>query len=319
MTTLFTLTFQGEVESAGLQGDDARELTRAAFPLSPPRDAAVRDGYRAFKMAPLGSGRTMLSAVANRGDRDRYQRPVLRAVGCVLEAADLAGPARDPVAVWEALAGGDVDTGSLEGSAEAFERRVAERSIHAAPAAFERFRAALERTGAFYARLAAAFEAETVDVYAGSAAAAPEKLRPAFGLLPLARLGKIDMAVGGERADVREPILVLAEEAPESVQKGRGLLSNLFGRQKEDTPALAVDLRDEEICGSRAEGPKALAAAIADRRPWPVALSELDRYQLLLECLDDGHSLFEALPELEELRRAVRRLEELSRALTPRR
>ena len=319
MTTLFTLTFQGEVESAGLQGDDARELTRAAFPLSPPRDAAVRDGYRAFKMAPLGSGRTMLSAVANRGDRDRYQRPVLRAVGCVLEAADLAGPARDPVAVWEALAGGDVDTGSLEGSAEAFERRVAERSIHATPAAFERFRAALERTGAFYARLAAAFEAETVDVYAGSAAAAPEKLRPAFGLLPLARLGKIDMAVGGERADVREPILVLAEEAPESVQKGRGLLSNLFGRQKEDTPALAVDLRDEEVYGSRAEGPQVLAAAIADRRPWPVALSELDRYQLLLECLDDGRSLFEALPELEELRRAVRRLEELSRALTPRR
>jgi hypothetical protein len=315
MTTLFTLTFQGEIEAGGrLQADAAREVARAAFPLSPPRDAAVRDGYRAFKMAPLQSGRVLLSVVSNRGDRDRYQRPVLAAVGCVLEAAAMAGATRDPVAVWEALEDCDIAAG-----ADAFERRVAERSIHTATAAFERFRAVLERSGPFYARLAAAFGADAADLYVSSPAAAPEQLRPAFGLLPRSRLCRLHLAVGGESADVREPILTLPGPAPESVRKGRGLLSGLFGRGKEERTAVAADLEDEEVYGSRSDGPRALAAAIADRRPWPVALPELDRYQVLLECLDDGRSLFEALPELEELRRAVRRLEELSRELAPER
>jgi hypothetical protein len=315
MTTLFTLTFQGEVEADGrLQGDEGREAARAAFPLSPPRDAAVRDGYRALKMAPLKSGRVLLSAVTNRGDRDTYQRPVLRAVGCILEPAEMEGAWRDPAAVWEALAEGEIDAGGA-----AFERRVVELSIHTAAAAFERFRDVLERSGAFYARLAAALEAETVDLYTGSTAAAAELLQPAFGLLPRTRLSRLHLAIGGERADAREPILALAETAPESVKKGRGLLSGLLGRRQEEQSAVAVDFEDEEVYGSRSDGPKALAAAIADRRPWPVALPELDRYELLLECLDDGRPLFEALPELDELRRAVHRLEDLSRELAPKR
>ncbi|MEE8525774.1 MAG: hypothetical protein V3T72_17690 [Thermoanaerobaculia bacterium] len=314
MTTLFTLTFQGQVEAAGpLQADDERRVARAAFPLSPPRDAAVRDGYRAFKMAPLESGRVLLSAVANRGDRDRYQRPVLRAVGCVLEPAEMAAALRDPAAVWEALEGCEIGAG-----AEAFERRVSELSIHTAPAAFERFRSTLERSGAFHARLAAALDAEAVDLYLGSAAGAAEKLQPALGLLPLKRLRRLHLAIGGERSELREPVLGLIESAPESVRKGRGLLSGLFGK-KEAQEAVAVDFAGEEVFGSRPAGAIGLAAAIADQRPWPVALPELDRYQVLLECLDRGRSLFEILPELEELRRAVRRFEDLSEELAPRR
>ncbi len=80
MTTLFTLTFQGELTAAGpLSPEEAREAARSAFPMSPPRDAALKPGFRAFKMAPLESGRLLFATVENQDDRDGYDRPVLRA------------------------------------------------------------------------------------------------------------------------------------------------------------------------------------------------------------------------------------------------
>ncbi len=316
MTTLFTLTFQGELTAAGpVSPEEARDAARSAFPMSPPRDAAVKPGFRAFKMAPLDSGRVLLSTVENRGDRDGYDRPVLRATGCLVEAAEMSGALRDPTAVWEALADGEI-----EGGGAALERRAAALSIHAAPEAFALFRAELERSGGFYARIVAVLSEPTVDLYLEDPAWALERLRPVFGLLPLARLTGLDLAIGGERSEPRERVLGLAEVAPEDLGEGRGLLSRLVGRNREPKPA-AVDFRVGEVYGGRSGGPQALAATIADPRPWPGGLAGLERYRVLLRCLDareaEDRSLtpFDLVPELAEARRAVHRVEALSKEL----
>ena len=314
MTHLLTLTFQGEVRASGpLSSEDEREVARAAFPLAPPRDATVREGYRAYKMAPLASGRVLLSAISNRGDVDSYDRPVLRAIGCLLEAEELAGALRDPAAVWQVLADFEIDTGT-----GVFEQRVAELSIHVSQPAFEQFRARLGRSRLFYPQLAAALDAEAVDLYFGSAGDPPRQLQPVLGLLSRKQLSRLHLVIGGEPSELREPLLGLTESAPASARKGRGLLSGLFGK-KDDQPAVAVDFESEDVFGSRAEGPVGLTDAIVDQQPWPVALPDLDRYQVMLECLDQGRSLFEVLPELDELRQAIKRLEALSKELARRR
>lgn len=319
MTTLFTLTFQGELTAAGpLVPEEAREAARSAFPMSPPRDAAVRRDFRAFKIAPLQSGRVLLSAVESRGDRDGYDRPVLRANGCLLEAAEMSGALRDPTAVWQALSDG------AEGGAELFERRVEALSIHTAPEVFDRFRGELEQVGGFYARIAGVLGAETADLYLENAAWAVDRLRPVFGLLSLAQITRLHLAIGGEHSDPREPILGLAEAAPDDLGEGRGMLAGLLSRGKEPKPP-AVDFRAGKVYGSRSEGPQALAAAIADERPWPGGLSAIERYRVLLRCLDapeaEGRALtpFDLVPELEEARRTVHRLEALAKELDRRR
>ncbi len=313
MTTLLEMTFQGETRAVGpLDPAEEREVGRAAFPLAPPRDATERDDFIAFKMAPLPSGRVLLSAIHNRGDRDAYDRPVLRANGCVLQAADLTGALRDPAAVWRTLEDFDADRGSGD-----FERRVAELSIHASEPAFERFREALARSWDFQARLAAVLGSKSLDLYLGApSAAAPELLQPAFGLLSTSRLCQLELAIGGEISEVREAMLGLPAEAPPSVGKGRGMLSRFVGRKQDDDSAdVAVDFRNEKVYGSRSKGPVELARAITDPEPWPVAMPTRDRYQVLLECLDSGRSLFDVLPELDALRRAIQRLEKLSKAV----
>ncbi len=315
MATLISLVFQGEVAAAGdLAAEEEREAVHAAFPLSPPRDAAVRDGFRAWKIAPLASGRALVSTVTNRGDVDGYGRPVLRAAGCLLAAEEMAGAARDLTALWEAL-----ETCDPADGVEALEARVAALSIHSAPEAFALFEAEIERDGAFYARAAAALAGETADLYLGEVERGLDLLRPVLGLLPRRCLHGLHLAIGVEPADVREPILGLAGDAPDSWREG-GRLGGLFGRRKEPRSAAAVDFERQEVYGVRSEGPVALAEAIAGERPWPGGLEARERYRVLLQCLDaaeEGETLtpFDVVPRLEELRRAVRRIEKLSAEL----
>ncbi len=310
MATLITLLFQGEVEvEAGqpLPATEEREVVHSAFPMTPPRDATTRRDFRAWKVVPLTSGRVLLSSVVNGGDEDDYGRPVLRAGGCLLAPGEMTGALRDPAAIWRALEGHPI------ADLDAFTRAVEAMSIHSSAEAFARFSADLERDGAFHAQAAAVLCEETADLYLGDVAGALDMLRPALGLLPVARLARLHLAIGADDSDAREPILGLPGLAPESWRGG--LLSGLFGRKKDDHSDAAADFETREVFGTRDDGPAALAEAIADRRPWPLGLDGLDRYRTLLECLDAGTTPFDAVPELEELRRAVQRLETLSKSL----
>ncbi len=312
MTTLVTLLFQGDVGATGaLSAAEEREVVHAAFPATPPRDATAREGYRAWKSVPLSSGRLLLSTIVNRGETDRYQRPVLRAHGCLLAAGELTGGWRDPAAVWQALAEHDPAAG-----VEAFGALVEAASIHTAPESFALFRAELERAGDFHARVAAALCKQSADLYLGDPQRALDLLRPALGLLPLERLRGLHLAIGGEDSEGREPILGLAGGAPDAWREG-GFLSGLFGRKSDDLSEAAADFMSDEVFGVRGDGPAAMAAAIADPEPWPGGLEGSGRYRVLLECLDAGGSRtpFDAVPELESLRHAVERLERLSKEL----
>ena len=315
MGTLFTLQFQGEVTTEGpLSSSEEREIVRSAFLISPPRDASTREGFRAWKMAPLSSGRALLATIASTGESDSYGRPILRATGCLLEREERTGALRDPVATFESLV--DAET---EGGFPHLEQQVAERSIHTSPEAFSRFREELSVAGEFHARLAATLLEETADLYFGIWDRSPDWLRPALGLLPLARLHGLHLAIGGELGDYREPILGLAGAAPES-WRGGGMLSNLFGRKKEDRSAAAADVETREVFDVRSEGPRALARAIADPEPWPGGLGDADRYRVLLRCLDasgegGARSPFDEVPELAQLRHAIQRLEALAKEL----
>ncbi len=321
MATLITLLFQGEVEAGGgpgrpsgatpLSPDESREVVHVAFPLALPRDATTRRDFRAFKMVPLTSGRLLLSTVVNRGDKDDYQRPVPRANGCLLAAGEMTGAWRDPTAIFEALESHEPAAGT-----EGFARRVEASSIHSAPEAFALFKAELERGGDFHARVAAVLCAETADLYLGDADRGLDLLRPAFGLLQRERLERLHLAIGAEDSSAREPILGLAGGAPDAWREG-GLLSNLFGRKKEGMSDAAADFEAQEVFGTRAGGPRALAAAIADPHPWPGVEDDRDRYRMLLECSDAaaGATPFDAVPQLDEMRRTVRRIEKLSKDL----
>ena len=317
MGTLFTLQFQGEVTAEGpLAADEEREVVRSAFLTSPPRDASTREGFRAWKIAPLSSGRALISTIAHTGERDGYGRPILRATGCLLELREMAGATRDLTAVWEALADGEI-----EGGFEQLERRAAAQSIHTSAEAFALFRAELGSSAEFHARLAAALLEETADLYLGNVDRALDLLRPALGLLPLPRLHRLHLAIGGERSDYREPVLGLPGGVPES-WRSEGVLSGLFGRKKEERSAAAADFETREVFGVRSHGPLAVARAIADPEPWPGGLHEAERYRVLLQCLDapgpDGgaRSPFEVVPELARLQQALRRIEELAKEMT---
>ena len=177
MTTLFTLTFQGERHRRRPPLRARRRGKRhAGLPdvAAAGRGAPARlprlQGRRPSRAAGCCSRRSRTGATS-----DGYDRPVLRATGCLLEAAEASGALRDPTAVWEALGDGDVAAG-----ADAFERRVAALSIHTAPEAFALFRAELEHAGAFYARIADLLSEEPVDLYLEDAGLGPGT--PAAGL-----------------------------------------------------------------------------------------------------------------------------------------
>ncbi len=309
MTTLLTLLFQGDVAAEQpLAPTDEREVVHSAFPMTPPRDATTREDFRAWKIVPLTSGRLLLSTVANRGDEDDYGRPVLRANGCLLASGEMAGALRDPTAIWQAL---DVAGQPME--LEAFMRRVEASSIHSSPEAFERFSTELGHDGAFHARAASVLGEETADLYFGDVAGALEMVQPTFGLLSRGRLERLHLSIGGEFSDAREPILGLPGGAPDDWRGG--LLSSLFGRKNDDMSAAAVDFETREIFGTRAEGPIALAEAIADPQPWPLGLDGSDRYRMLLDCLDAGKTPFDVVPKLEELRQTIERIGKLSKSL----
>ncbi len=316
MATLLTLVFQGEVTATETLGaDEEREVVHTAFPLSPPRDATAHDNFRAYKIAPLTSGRTLISTISNRGDVDDYDRPVLRAMACLMDRTELAGPARDLTAVWTALA-----TSNLEQGYAGLAGQIADRSIHASPEAFALFQTELDRSAEFYARLAAVLIEDSADLYWGNLANTPERVldlwRPVFGLLPLSRLQQLHLAIGGEATDVREPLLGMPGAVPESWREG-GVLSSLFGRKKEPRSEAAADLESQEVFGTRSKGPRALVDAIVDAEPWPTGSRDQERYRVLLSCLDsssDGRKQtpFDVMPELDELRRAIQRIEQLS-------
>lgn len=315
MGYLFSLTFQGRTTAtASLSAAEERELENQAFPSMPPRDAAARSDYRAFKTAPLDGGRLLITTAAA-GERDKFNRPVLTARGCVLEAAELRGALRDLGAVWEALA--ELDAPEDFAS---FVSRVERRSICTAPNAFRLFQSSLRRASAFHAKVAGALKQNQVDLYLGtqhSCAEAPDLIRPALGLLPLVRLQCLHLVLGSERSEYREGVLGLAEDVPPSLASdSKRLLGGLFGGRS--GPPVAVDLVGREVYGSRAAGPRWLAEAIADPGPWPDGSTDLGRYQMLLECLDTPQlggrapTPFELRPKLEELRRTIGRIESLT-------
>ena len=315
MGYLFSLTFQGQTAAtASLTTAEERELESQAFPSMPPRDAAARSDYRAFKTAPLHGGR-LLVTTASPGERDNFNRPVLTARGCVLEAAELRGALRDLGAVWEALA--DFDASEEFSS---FLSRVERRSICTAPNAFRLFQSSLRRASTFHARVAGALKQSKVDLYLGtqhSCAEAPDLIRPALGLLPLSRLSRLHLVLGAERSEYREGVLGLAEDAPPDLASdSKRLLGGLFGGRS--GPPVSVDLVGREVYGSRAAGPRWLAETIADEEPWPDGSADLGRYQMLLECLDTPElgggapTPFELRPKLDEMRRTIGRIESLS-------
>ena len=312
MATLFTLTFQGQVETTGPASDDEeRGITRHAFPLNPPRDAAVRDGFRAFKCAPLGSGRLLVSVVSNRGDRDKYDRPVLRALGVLLAPEEIRGPMRDLCAVWDALE-------ETPESGEQLTSRVEALSMGASEEAYGEVREALQDRGDFYADLADALEHESVDLFAGHLEDGNHFLRPLFALLPTGRLRKLHLAIGSDAGEYREPILCLPGIAPEPEEKG--FLGGLFGKNKGPEGVIA-DLPRGDLQGHRGEGPRSLVRSIVDPRPWPDGSEGLERYRVLMQCVDATEfggpkDPFEASTELAALRQTIRDLEALSEELT---
>lgn len=313
MATLFTLTFQGQVEIQGAaNGDEEQEISRQAFPLTLPRDAAVREGFRAWKVAPLTSGRLLVSVVANRGDKDSYGRPVLSARGTLLAEEELAGPARDLSAVWSVLEGERVvEHATLLHQVELLSTQCAEE-------AFAQVQRELTQAGPFFARFAGALrDAKEVDLYLGHADQTPKLLQPAFALLPLSVLKGLHLAIGSEVSEYREPILGLAGSAPEAEKKG--FLGGLFKKDSQDG-GVVVDFPRQEVREGETEGPQGLVRAIADPQPWPDGLHGIERYRVLLSRLDaaDGgrpKTLFETRPGLEELRQAIRRLEALDKEL----
>lgn len=311
MPTLFTLTFQGTLEpAAAVPEPEAREISRHAFPLNPPRDAAVREGFRSYKLAPLSSGRLLASVVANRGDRDSYQRPVLRAHGALLDDTDLGGPARDLCAVWEAL-------DQLPEEDAAFAHELENRSIASSEEAFGAFSETLARAPEFYAQLADALGEETVDLYSGGEPTTRD-LRAAMGLLPASRLARLHLALGAEDSEYREPLLGFTGQAPPEEEKG--FLGGLFGGKGKGESGVVVDLVGRRVRGHRGEGPRGLAHTLADSTPWPDGTGGLERYATLLRCLESPRSEpltpFDAHPELARLRRAIADLEHLSEELS---
>ena len=306
MTTCFTLTFQGTLESEGtVPESEAREISRHAFPLNLPRDAAVRDGFRSYKLAPLSSGRLLASVVANRGDRDSYDRPVLRAHGALLDSTDLEGPARDLCTVWDVL------DQQPEGEA-AFAQELQTRSIASSEQAFQAFSEDLARAPDFYAHLAEALGQETVDLYFGGEPTTRD-LQVAMGLLPVSHLSRLHLVLGTEESEYREPLLGFSGAAPP--EEDKGFLGGLFGKGK-DEEGVIVDLVGRQVRGLQAEGPRGLAQALATSEPWPNGTGGLERYNTLLRCLDSSLTPFDAHPELARMRRAIEDLEELSEELS---
>lgn len=314
MAYLFSVLFQGELTTEASVGEaQRREVERQAFPSVPPRDAASRESFRAYKIAPLEGGQLMLATSAG-GGRDPFGREVLRATGCVLDASQLTGALRDLCAAWRVL--GEIDL------AEGFEglwNRVNGKSLATAPGAFEFFQGALERGASFHARLAEVFNDNKVDLYLGSGEPL-ELIRPALGLLPLSRLRRLQLVLGGELSEYREAAVGLAEKAPPGlVHPDKGVVGKFLYRRSGD-PA-SVDFENRQVYGAMSDGPLGLVEAITDPRPWPDGLTGLARYQVLLQCIDASRkgrgapTPFDIRPDLAELRQSIQDLERLSKEL----
>lgn len=312
MGYLFSAIFQGELTTeASLDSARQREIARHAFPSTPPRDAAAQQGFRAHKIAPLEGGEILLSTSTG-GARDDFGRSVLQAKGCVLDASQLTGALRDLVAAWQVLEKVDLAEGF-----EGFWKRAHQVSFSTSPDAFQKIQAPLANHGPFHARLAEVLNDDRVDLYLGSIGGL-ELIRPALALLPLARIRRLHLVLGGELSEYRESVVGLAETAPSGLDHPkRGVLDNLLKRRGD----ISVDFANHEVYGAISDGPLGLAQAIVDPQPWPDGLLDLPRYQVLLQCIDaeqkgrGAPTPFDFRPDLAELRQSIHDLEDLSKEL----
>lgn len=316
MTTILTMTFQGRPSADGpLSRDEEREVRRAAFPVSPPRDATSRPGYRALKCAPLASGRFLVALAANTGEKDNQSRPVLRSNAAVLDAGEMRGGLRDLVAMWQGLSVLDLDAG-VAGFTEAARAASAVENFEA----FDGLRSILEREGPFAAKVASALAGtDPLTLYLGERDPL-QCLRAPLLLLPLAALRRLELCVGAQDAARRERVLGLqASHPPVEAERG-GLLGGLLGRKKEPA-AKTVDVPGGRAYGVEGSGPVSMATALASPRGWPGGVDPHERFQLVIEAMDasaaggGASDLFELSAELRAARDAVRRVEDVAQEL----
>ncbi len=311
MITVATMTFQGEPTASGpLGSDERRELRRAAFPLSPPRDATRRDGYRALKCAPLSSGRFSVSVSANTGEQDEHGRPVLRAVTALIEPGDMRGALRDVVALWCALTRWTSETDAQELGA-----RAAAYSPVEDPARFADLRAELARSPRLHAALSWGLGADhPLDVYLGDRGAV-DALAPALLFLPLERLLRLELCVGGVLSHRRERCLALPGAPPADDASLLPRLVDLVLRSARPGRRPLVAFGDGEVTGLTGAGPRRLVEELARERGWPGGVDSHDRLRLMLEVIDAPArlgrpvSLFDVSPELRSILSTIRAVE----------
>jgi hypothetical protein len=312
LPALFTVVFQGEPVVVGdLGGEELRDCQREAFPRSPRRDATSDPEYRAFKISPLRSGRLLFSAISNGGARDAHGRPTLRATGCVIDRDSLAGPLRDPAAIWSALPGWEPAQG-----ADAFVGAVARESVWESQEAFDDIRELLAAEGPFHASVASVLTRQKALLSAGDGLEVVAALKPALLLLPAARLFKLELATGSVDSDARENVIGVRDRIGPG--EPGGLLGNLLGRRRGGA-APSVDFETRTTSGAD-EGPIDLVSALTNPAPWP-GVADRSRLQLLLGTLDAPFvrgrpaTPFDLSPELDALRKSVQQIEQLTRQL----
>jgi hypothetical protein len=311
---LLTLTFQGEPTVSGaLDGEELRECQREAFPRSPRRDAATNADYRSFKLAPLRSGRLLLSTVCNRSETDVHGRAALRAMGCVIDRDAASGPARDLTAVWSSLTSW---TPAI--SMDEFMTAVTKTSALENDQLFTDLHERFTADAPFYAAAASALTKRQVNLLLSPGEDVVHLLRPVLLLLPASRLFRLELATGSVDSDTREATLgFIGSNNNHGEESSGGLLGNLLRRRQGG--AASIDFRAKLVTGAD-EGPIDLVSAVIDTAAWG-HIPPRERFRLLLRTLDSqwvgGRQLtpFDLAPELDEMRRTVQRIEGLSKKL----
>jgi len=321
--TTFSTDFQSRPVVEGPLGSASLDqLRREAFPLSPPanpgRAGTEAQPWRSYKLAPLPDKRLLVSVVADRGNTDHLDRPVISATGCVLRLDHLDGPLRDIGSLWGAL---DALSAHTPPSADAVLEEVTRSSPLCSDAAFAELSERLSERGAFYAYAAATISrCPTVDMVLPMHAEANRHLLAVMLLVPLDRLMRLHLATGATTSDKREMVLGVQRAPPRpgaEREASGGLLGSLSSLTAPAEPVKKVPLvdfgRSRVVDGPSGSGPLWLSKLGARDSDWP-GLSPRERFALLVRTGDArvlktaDTSLF-SHKELDRVRRMAEELQ----------
>ena len=322
----FAQTFQGQPEVGGhISQPDLDALRREAFPWSPPFDVTEDRQWRGYKLAPLPSGRLMISAAANLGASDHLGRPVLSAVGCAIDSRDLCeGPARDVGAVWRAL---DRFEGQLP-ALDALMGVIQEGSMLASDLRFEELQRRSRKFGTFMHRAIGLLSGDDpVDLVLPANEQARQHLQPILLLCPGAALLQMHLATGAVPSDRRERVQATPSRPPRSrAAVGREEQSGGIGRWvRRSKPAPeprpsngVVDFIDGYVSGAPAVDVGWLLDLLEMESTWP-GLAARDRFRMAMRAMDAVHpsrsGAFSSIPELARLRQILDEIDTVERAI----